>query len=244
VGRYKADLHVHTCLSPCAELRMSPRTIVEVAAKRGIGIIGICDHNSAENVTGVSRAAAGAGIWVVAGMEVTTREEVHLVALFPGIEEAMVFQSAVYARLAGENDEDAFGMQVVANEHDEVLGFCGRLLIGATTMAIEDAVARIHGLGGLAIASHVDREGFGIIGQLGFVPDGLALDALEVSARADAGAVAEIRRQYPAYAMVRASDAHQPEQIGAVWTELEIEAPRFEELARALRGLGAVGGGG
>jgi predicted metal-dependent phosphoesterase TrpH len=238
VGKYKADLHIHTCLSPCAELRMSPRAVVETAARRGIGIIGICDHNSAENVPAAMRAAERVGITAIPGMEVATREEVHLLALFATVADVMVFQGAVYGRLEGENDEEAFGLQVVANEEDEVLGFCSRLLIGATDLPIDDTVRRIHDLGGLAIASHIDREAYSIVGQLGFVPPDLALDGLEVSVRATQDDVRGVREAYPDFAVVRSSDAHALDQIGCVWTEFDLERPGFAELARALREQG------
>jgi predicted metal-dependent phosphoesterase TrpH len=234
VARFRADLHIHTCLSPCAEVRMSPKAVAEKAAERGIDIIGICDHNSAENAAAALRAARRVGVTAIAGMEVTTREEVHVVALFPSVVDAMVFQGVVYARLEGENDEDAFGLQVIANEDDEVLGFCERLLIGASTLSIEDAVARIHKLGGLAIASHIDREAFGIIGQLGFVPPDLPLDGLEMSARADAKRIEEARRQYPDLAIVQSSDAHSPDEVGSAWTEFDLPSPGFARLAEAL----------
>ena len=215
---------------------MSPRTIVETAARRGIDIVAVCDHNSGENLWAAERASQRIGLALVPGIEVTTREEVHLVALFPGVAGALAFQSLIYARLPGENDEDAFGPQVVANEDDEVLGFCPRLLIGATSLSIDDAVHRIHGLGGLAIASHVDREAFGVIGQLGFVPPEVGLDALEVTDRAGPELVEGLRREYPHLAIVRSSDAHTRERIGAVWTELEMEGRDFGELALAIRG--------
>ena len=95
---------------------MSPRAVAEAAARRSLDLIAVCDHNSAENVSASVKAGQRAGVRVIPGMEVTTREEAHLVALFPTVAEALVFQGAVYARLEGRNDEDAFGTQVIANE--------------------------------------------------------------------------------------------------------------------------------
>ena len=119
--RIRADLHVHTCLSPCGDLAMSPRTIAEQVCRLKIGILGICDHNSAENVPAVMKAAGTRNVTVLPGMEVCTREEIHVLALFEHISPAFALQSIVYDHLAGKNDPDVFGLQVVADEHDEDL---------------------------------------------------------------------------------------------------------------------------
>lgn len=179
---FRADLHIHTCLSPCADLLITPYRIVEKAASLGLNIIAICDHNSAENVEVAKRVAKEKGINAISGIEITSSEEVHILGLFGDIEDALKMQDIVYENLQlGENDEEVFGMQVIVNEKDEVLDFNKRLLIGATRLSVNKIVETIHSLGGLAIAAHIDREGFGIIGQLGFIPPELKLDALEIS---------------------------------------------------------------
>ena len=118
----------------------------------------------------------------------------------------------MYAHLPGENDEDAFGLQVVVNAEGEVLRFNEKLLIGATTLALGEVVSLIRSHGGLAIAAHIDREGFGIIGQLGFIPDGLPLDALEISS---AMPVETARQKFGSrLPLTPASDAHRLDEIG------------------------------
>jgi hypothetical protein len=193
---------------------MHPSAIVQAAAEAGLDGIVICDHNAADNVAAVGRAARAAGCVAVPGMEITTEEEVHLVALLPDAAAAGVLHARVAAALPGRNAPAAFGEQVIANEDGEVLGFNPSLLAGATSWSVGRATDEIHRAGGLAIAAHVDRERFGLIGQLGFVPPGLALDAIEVSAAAgfDAG-----RRRYAdplGLPAVTGSDAHQPGAIG------------------------------
>lgn len=234
--RYVADLHVHTCLSPCGDLQMSPRKIVETALSKNIDIIAICDHNSCENVKAVMRAAAGGGLRVLPGMEVTSQEEVHIVALFENLADALTLQEVIYDHLHGENDEQAFGMQVVVNEFSEVMGFNKKLLIGAADLSINQLVSYIHRYAGLAIASHIDREGFGIIGQLGFIPKDVALDALEVSPRM---AIKEAEREFRAYSdyvFISSSDAHSLEQIGRGTTRFLLQNPHVSEIKKALRG--------
>jgi hypothetical protein len=243
---YAFDMHVHTCLSPCGELDMHPAAIVREAVAGGLDGVVICDHNAADNVAAVARAARAAGCLAVPGMEITTEEEVHLVALLPDTAAAGVLHSRVAAALPGRNAPGPFGEQVIANEDAEVLGFNPSLLAGATSWSVERAVDEIHRAGGLAIAAHVDRERFGMIGQLGFVPPGLAIDAVEVSAALafDVG-----RRRYaeplrlPA---VTGSDAHAPGDIGRAVTFFHLDRPDVAEVHRAIRAEGGrdvLGGG-
>jgi PHP family Zn ribbon phosphoesterase len=229
---YHADLHVHTCLSPCADLRISPLAAVRQARAVGIDILGICDHNSSENTPAAMQAAPRYDLRVLPGMEVTTAEEVHILALFGELEPARELQETVYRHLPGENDEKTFGMQVIANADDEVLGFNKRLLIGATTLRVEQIVQEIRSLGGLAIAAHVDRESFSLISQLGFVPEDLPLDALEISPGISRG---EAEKRYaPSLPLVQSSDAHNLEEIGRCRTAFLVEEASIEEIKRAL----------
>ena len=223
-----ADLHIHTCLSPCADNEMSPPAVVRLAQERGLDLIAICDHNSAENVEAVARAAMGTGLAVIGGMELTSREEVHVLGLFQNDRALRSAQEVVYDHLQGENDPEAFGEQLVMNERDEVVRHNPRLLLGATAFTLEEVVRTIHDLGGVAIASHVDRPSFSIISQLGFIPDGLALDAAEVCS----GHVPAIPE---GLAVVKSSDAHRLEEIGAERTRFLVAEPTASEIGLALR---------
>lgn len=234
-----ADLHIHTCLSPCADLSMTPRDIVEKAASLGINIIAVCDHNSAENVSVTRDLGREKGIYVVAGIEINSSEEVHLLGLFRDLDDAFKMQSVIYDNLQpGENDEDAFGMQVVVNEVNEVLGFNKRLLIGATSMSVNSVVDLIHGFNGLAVASHIDRDGYGIIARLGFIPPDLQLDALEISSRTKPDEARTKFRSYRYLPWISSSDAHCLDDIGRRTTSLFMNHSTFEELRLALRGEG------
>jgi len=232
----RADLHIHTCLSPCADLAMTPRGIVEKAVSLGIDIIAVCDHNSAENVEVTRRLALGKGITVVAGMEICTSEEVHILGYFGSVDDALKMQEVIYGHLQpGENDEDVFGMQVVVNENDEVLGLNSRLLIGATDLSTEAVVQAIHDCNGLSVPSHIDREGFGILGQLGFIPPGLALDGLEISARTKRDEALLRFAKYGHLPWIFSSDAHRIEDIGRTTTSFLLRQATFEEMRLAFR---------
>ena len=230
---FKADLHIHTCLSPCTELDMSPKGILTSAKKKGIDIIGICDHNSSENSGAVMNAAKKMHIKVIPGLEVTSQEEVHVLALFDGVETALRLQEHVYENLPGENDEKAFGRQVMVNEKEEVEGFNNKLLLGATPIPLEEVIRLIHSLGGLAIASHIDREAFSIIGQLGFIPKNLPLDALEISPRIPLEEA--IKTYVYDYPITRSSDAHSPDDIGKGYTSFLLEGGSLAEIKKALK---------
>ena len=212
---------------------MSPREILTAAKKKEIDIIGICDHNSSENSLAVMNAARKMNISVFPGMEVTSQEEVHVLALFDEIENALKLQKFVYKNLPGENDEKAFGMQVVVNEKEEVLGFNNKLLIGATTIPLEEVIRLIHSFSGIAIASHIDRESFSIIGQLGFIPDNLELDALEISPNISFG---EAKKRYTDHFPITcSSDAHFPDDIGKSFTSFLLEDGTVAEIKKALK---------
>lgn len=231
-----SDLHVHTCLSPCADLTMSPRKITARALQRHLDLIAITDHNSAENVPAVMGASEGTALKVLPGMEVCTAEEVHVLALFDTVTAALVLQSLVYGHLQGRNDPEAFGLQVVANKEDEVEGFQERLLIGATALTLEQLVRAIHELSGLAVAAHVDRESFSVTSQLGFIPPGVKFDALEVSVNTGNEEAEERFSQYWEIPMMRSSDAHFLSHLGRAVTRFLVEEPTVSELRLALHG--------
>jgi 3',5'-nucleoside bisphosphate phosphatase len=236
IRAYRCDLHMHTCLSPCAGLDMYPSALVGRAVAEKLDVIAICDHNASENVPYVIRAARGHKLVVLPGMEIASSEEVHLLALFDNIDGLQQLQEVVYSRLPGENDENRFGCQAIVNEMDEVEGFSERLLIGATELALADLVRYIHDFGGLTVASHIDRESFSVISQLGFVDPEIPFDALEISGRTG---LADARRKYPelaGYPMLTSSDAHRIEEIGSGYTEILLEKPSVHELKMAFSG--------
>jgi len=236
--KFSCDLHIHTCLSPCAELDMHPSAVIRKALEKKIDVIAVCDHNSSENAPYVMNAAKGTGLVVLPGMEVTSMEEVHTIALFKTLEDLLSFQKVVYENLTGENDEDVFGVQAVVNEAGEVEGFNPRLLIGATGLSLNSVVDAIHGFDGLAIASHIDRESFSVLGQLGFVPPDAAFDALEISARTGIKKGRELYPELSGYTFITSSDAHFTTDIGSSPTVFFIEAPSFDEIRMALKGEG------
>ena len=232
--KFKADMHIHSCLSPCGDWDMSPRRIIKKSLEVGLDLIAICDHNSVENAGVAIREGEKQGVQVLPGMEICSKEEVHILALFQDLDPARKMQSYVYTNLPGENKPEVFGCQVVANEIDEVLAENPRLLIGATQLGLHDIVNKTHELGGLSISCHVDRPAYGIINQLGFIPADLELDGVEVSRHvslADAhAAVAGIEK----FSCITTSDAHFLADIGQVWTIFQMAEPTIAEIRKSL----------
>ena len=232
--QFKADMHIHSCLSPCSDWDMSPRKIVQRSLTVGLDMIALCDHNSAENAGATIHEGKKQGLAVIPGLEICSKEEVHILALFDELECALDMQSYVYTNLPGENNPEVFGYQVVANEQDEVIGENSRLLIGATRLGLHDIVKKTHALGGLVLSSHVDRPGYGIINQLGFIPEDLTLDGVEVSYRVK---LAEASKAIPGIKnlpCVTSSDAHYLNDIGRTWTVFRMAGPTVDEIRRAL----------
>lgn len=236
IRAFRCDLHVHTCLSPCADLDIFPRALVERAAAEKIDLIAVCDHNASENVPHAIRAARGSGLTVLPGMEVTSREEVHLLAIFDSLAPLVELQAIVYSRLPGRNDEERFGCQAIVNHRDEVEGFNPRLLIGATELSLGELVDAIHARGGIAVAAHIDRESFGVMGQLGFIDPSIPFDALEISKWVGAAGARERYPELAHYPFLESSDAHRIADVGRRWTEIRMEEPTVAELKLAFAG--------
>ncbi len=235
---FLADLHIHTCLSPCAELEMLPDLIVERAQELGLHIIAITDHNSAENAASVVNAARGTGITVLPGMEVQTREEVHVLALFDTLEQATAWQEQVYAALPPlKNDEMAFGEQLLLDANGKPAGYLDRLLVTSTSFTVEEVVERVAALEGLCIPAHVDRPVYSIVATLGFIPPGMDVAGVEISPNIG---LAEARERFPqlaSYSLVANGDAHRLKEMKRR-TTLKMKAPTVAELALALAGEG------
>ena len=235
---FRCDLHVHTCLSPCGDLDMYPSAVVEKAIAEKLDIIAICDHNASENIQFVMKAAEGKSLKILPGMEITSSEEVHVLALFDTLDDLKNIQDIVYNHLSGMNREEIFGCQAIINDLDEVEGFNDRFLLGATRLSLHDIIKQVHLFGGLTIASHIDRESFSVIGQLGFIDPDIPFDALEVTHRTG---IANARLKYPElshYAFVESSDAHFIKDIGQGKTNIFLENAAISELKMAFERRG------
>lgn len=237
--RFRADLHIHSCLSPCGEIEMYPRQIVEQARVTGLDIIALSDHNSAGNVVATMRAAQGTNLTVLPAMEITSAEEAHILGFFETVDDALKVEAVVSGSLPKAPANYKFlNDQVIVNEQDEVMGFNPHLLLGATGLSVYEVVDLIHSVNGIAIASHIDRDAFSIPAQLGFIPEDLTLDAVEVSPSLTRSEANKVFVQYQHLPIVSFSDAHQPDAIGSRYTDFFLAQPTFTEIGKALAGIG------
>ena len=228
----KFDLHIHSCLSPCADLEMSPAEIVARAVHAGMDGIALTDHQSARNTPAIAECARRAGLGCLFGLEVQTAEEVHTLALFDTTEQALALTEWVYAALPKRvNDPETFGDQPVVTWDDDIVEMEWRILAMGCRRTIPETATKVHELGGLYIAAHVDRANHSVLGTLGTIPEplvesevqpggGMFFDAVELSRTADD---AVWRDRVGGYALTRSSDAHNLDDVARVWTEAEGE---------------------
>ena len=166
MNTYRADLHIHTVLSPCGDLEMSPGNIVEKAAEKGLDIIAVTDHNHTGHARLTRELGARKGIWVVYGAEINTREEVHCLTFFDTDEQLSTFQQELELKYSMiPNDTSAFGHQVIVDEQEQIVEQINHSLYSGLSWSIEEAADVVHELGGLFVPAHVDRFMNGLTSQ-------------------------------------------------------------------------------
>ncbi len=235
MNRYRADLHIHTLLSPCADLEMTPRNIVSKARETGINIIGITDHNSTKNALLVKKLGEQQGIFTLTGAEVTTREEVHCLTFFELAEQLEEFQQFIDENITCiPNSESKFGYQPVIDEEENILEMVPYYLPAALKAGINEVNQKVEELNGLFIPAHVDRPAYGIFSQLGFIPPGLKCDALGLSRHTSGKHVVEHYVLQYKTTLIRNSDAHFLKQIGEIYTVFKMSEISFSEIRKAL----------
>jgi len=226
---FRFDLHIHSCLSPCGDLDSSPEAIVKTAKAAGLDGVMLADHNSARNCPALAEVCRREAFKCLFGMEVTTAEEAHCLAVFDTLEQAAAMTESVYAALPKRvNQPEVFGYQAVVNADNEVEELEWHLLGAPTNLPIHDVGVRVHELGGLFIAAHMDRSVFSVTSQLGGLAGDEGFDAVELSRHADVSVWKEKTLGLP---FIRSSDAHYLDGIGTIWTEAEL--PEFS--TRALK---------
>ena len=177
-----ADLHIHSLLSPCAEVEMTPHHIMMRAAAAGVGAIALTDHNASGNLPAMIRLQEKYPVKVFPGMEVECKEEAHLVVLFDKMSQMTAWQKQVDAAFSGRlNQPEKFGAQFVVDEEDNLIKEEPRMLLGPLTLTAAEVVAAVNKLGGLCFAAHVDRPAYSLLMSLGFLPTELGLAAAEIS---------------------------------------------------------------
>jgi len=216
----KADFHLHSCLSPCGDLAMSPRAIAETLASRGVALAALTDHNSALNCPAFGAACARLGIVPLFGVEAQGMEECHVLCLFADLESALELGERLYGLMPPVmNVPEKMGDQVYVDENEDIAGEVDKYLITSAEIGLDGLASLVTGLGGILIPAHVDRPAFSMTSQLGFVVDG-PWAALEVVRMPAPEAAREVdTRGYP---LITSSDAHYVEHVGRRAFDLDI----------------------
>lgn len=234
---FRADLHIHSALSPCASLDLSPRKIVEAAKSAGLDIIAVTDHNSAWNVDPIIRLGRRVHLEVIPGMEVQSREEIHLLTLFPDGPSIASWNEEVRRNLPDiRNDPEIFGDQPILDEEGNILGFEDRLLLNSISLSMKEIHQRVTERGGITIAAHFDKASFSLMSQLGIIPMEMKLEALEISRAARGAGRSDPLEGASSFPWVASSDAHAVQEIGLGHTVFLLGAPTLDELRLAFRG--------
>ena len=225
----KTDLHIHSCLSPCGSLEMSPKAIAERGAQLGLKLMALTDHNSARNCRAFEVNCRKNNIVPVFGIEVTSREEAHILALFETLDTALDFGELVYLLMPDvENNPEVLGDQIVVNEKEEILDEVEKYLGNASELSIDNIKTEIKKRNGLFIPAHIDKPLFSIPSQLGFLPPD-DYDAVEVFLPSNA------EKYRSSYTVISNSDAHYLDDIGKKNLEIEMDEICFKGLEKALK---------
>lgn len=217
----KADFHLHSCLSPCGDLSMSPRTIAASLAQQNIKLAALTDHNTALNCPAFKAACTEFGVTPLFGIEAQGQEECHILCLFASLGEALQLGEELYNLMPPVmNKPEKMGDQVYVDENEEILGEVDKYLITSAEIGLEDLGRRVLELGGILIPAHVDRPSFSLTSQLGFIPDGnwAALEVVRMPDRTMKTHTLDTR----GYPLITSSDAHFTEHIGRRAFELDI----------------------
>ncbi len=225
------DFHLHSCLSPCGDNDMTPYNLVNMAKIMGLDAIALTDHNTCLNCASAMKAGREADILVIPGMELCTDEEVHVVCLFPALENALAFSQYVRERIpAVENRPKIFGDQLVMDERDNVIGSENLLLTTAANVSLDKVPEIIKEFSGVAFPAHIDRSSYSIISNLGMIDEYMGFTAAEITVNADKN---EYIRRYPVLEkmnILTSSDAHYLENIGSAGGKINAEARGIDKI--------------
>lgn len=233
------DLHMHSCLSPCGADDMTPNDLVHMAALAGLQVIALADHNTTRNVPAAMAVGEKSGVLVVPAMELTTKEDIHVLCLLPSLEQAEALRRYVYEKLPPrKNRPKIFGHQYVMDETDAVIEEEQQLLSFGADIGIYEVRGLLEGYGGLAVPAHIDRASYSLLGVMGLIDPAMGFTVYETTADCDRQALLEKYRFSGGF--IANSDAHDLTAIRDARRTLEISALTPEAVIAAVRRLGGA----
>jgi hypothetical protein len=231
------DLHMHSCLSPCGADDMTPNNLVNMAALAGLEVIAVADHNTTRNVPAMTKVGEQVGVLVVPAMELTTKEDIHVLCLLPSLEAAEDFRQYVYERLPQrKNRPKAFGHQYVMDENDEILEEEPQLLAFGSSIGVYETKKLLEEFGGLAVPAHIDRASYSLIGVMGLIDPAMGFFVYETTPNCDREAL--MAQYHFSGGFLSNSDAHDLTAIPDASRTLEIAERTPQAVIEAVRSLG------
>lgn len=235
------DLHIHSGLSPCADNDMTPNNIVRMAKLKGLKVIGITDHNSTRNLQSFYKIAKRQGVFFVPGVEITTKEEVHMLAFFDNILKAEKFQEVLDDTLPKiKNKPEIFGNQYIYDEEDNIVGEFDVLLLSAIRLSIKETIDEVIRIGGIPIPAHIDRQSFSILSNLGFISQELNIKIIETTINCNYIELLQLHPYLARYKRIVSSDAH---RLGDILESVSFKYPEnenFNEIFTSLYTKGSL----
>lgn len=229
------DLHIHSGLSPCGHKDMTPNNLVNMAFLKELKIIAVTDHNSMLNLEPVMEVANKRDILVVPGIEVTTREEVHVLCYFSTIEDGMNFQDLIYDSLANIiNKEELFGEQLLFDEEDNIIGKVDKMLLGSSKYSLEEVFNIVKRYSGVLVPAHVDKSSFSILSTLGFFPDNIdirTIEAFDLKRLKEMGNILDLKK----YMVLKNSDAHYLPDISEAHNYMDLNSTTASSVIDYLK---------
>jgi len=216
------DFHIHSDLSPCGDKDMTPNNIVNMAYIKGLNMIAVTDHNTIENYKAIEKIAQGLGILVVPGIEINTKEEVHILSYYKDYKSAKAVSDLIYESLPNIfNKSDIFGEQNIYNENDEIIGRLDKLLISASKYSIGEICTIVNKYNGVIVPAHINKKSNGILGVLGFFPTDINFEFIEISKSHELGE--RNKKMVMNYKKLVSSDAHILENISEPINYINLE---------------------
>lgn len=227
----RGDLHVHTCLSPCADDALTPAMAVGMAKLAGADVIAVTDHNSARNLPAAQAACQAYGLRLLPGVEVNTAEEIHLLCYFSRVKTALQFGAILYEALpAFPYDPAIWGRQLVVDEEDHVLDEVEKLLTGAVRLTLAEVAALCRRMGGVPVPAHADADSYSVFSVLGGWPMDVDFELLEVKFPERAETLMAAGLLPADRPVLTSSDAHCIEAVASRMSTLEEGSPLYRLL--------------
>lgn len=229
------DLHIHSCLSPCGDDESTPSSIAQLGSILELNAVALTDHNTCKNCPAFFETAKQLDIVPIAGMELTTAEEIHVLCLFPELENAMAFDKEVEKHLPPiMNNPAIYGNQNIVDAQNNILGTFDKLLINATDIDLYLLSDFIRPYSGIIVPAHIDRTSFSLISALGFVPDENGFDCVEIRYKEAVENLKATHQYLNVCRIIHDSDAHRLEDMSLPVNMLNIEEKTAKGVLKAL----------